>query len=542
MMITIGIFIGIYAYLIFLLGILHLLYPNNIVLTSIIFFASYVFLKQHKTIVFFNKCRRFKLQFSKNKLLLSIILLLILQMLINLVGVLGPELAFDALWYHLTLPKLFLINHSVYHIPGGLLYYSDMPKLAEMLYIGALSFGNEIAVKFIHFLFGILTSIALYKLSRKFFSPLLSFVAVVIFYSNLVVAWESTTAYIDLVRSFFEIMALWTFISWWQKKEFKFFIQSAIMMGLAVETKILSLGSLLIFLIFIAYYYLLRKKSIKKFLEFGTVYIGISLLIPLPWFLFSYINTGNPIYPFFTTTLVIAPTPLSLLQFPMSVWDLLMRSSDPLSPIYILFLPLIVSFFPKLRAETKLVVIYSLLGIIIWYLTPQIGGGRFILPYLPAFSLVCAAVMQKLFESKEKYNLYLSKFLFILMFIISITSITYRLIANSQYLPVLFGGESKQTFLTHHLNFSFGDFYDTDNYFKNNFTSRDVVLLYGFHNLYYIDFPFIDSSWVKKGDSFNYIALQNTTLPNRFRLWKQIYKNNLTHVTVFTYNKKVWQY
>src|SRR6185437_14950424 len=118
----------------------------------------------------------------------------------------GPEIGFDALWYHLTLPKLYLGWHQVRHIPGGLLYYSDMPKLTEMLYISGLAILGETGAKLIHFSFGILCCIALYKVGRKFFSPLLSLIAVAIFYSNLVVGWESISAYIDLARTFFNIM------------------------------------------------------------------------------------------------------------------------------------------------------------------------------------------------------------------------------------------------------------------------------------------------------------------------------------------------
>ena len=33
--------------------------------------------------------------------------ILIGQILVNLIGALGPELGFDALWYHLTEAKLF---------------------------------------------------------------------------------------------------------------------------------------------------------------------------------------------------------------------------------------------------------------------------------------------------------------------------------------------------------------------------------------------------------------------------------------------------
>ena len=52
---------------------------------------------------------------------------IILQALLNFATVFTPEIGFDALWYHLTLPKLWLLKHQ-WHFNGGLLYYSVMPR------------------------------------------------------------------------------------------------------------------------------------------------------------------------------------------------------------------------------------------------------------------------------------------------------------------------------------------------------------------------------------------------------------------------------
>src|SRR5690606_34153041 len=97
-----------------------------------------------------------------------LIVLLIILWLINLIGVLAPEISFDALWYHLTIPKIFAQNHAITHIPGGLYYYSLMPKLVDLLYIPAVMVNSAIGAKLIHFTFGILTLIVLYKIARSY--------------------------------------------------------------------------------------------------------------------------------------------------------------------------------------------------------------------------------------------------------------------------------------------------------------------------------------------------------------------------------------
>ena len=534
-MFALAFFIGIYSYGIFSLGLIGVLTRVNCIIFTVAWAILLLFFER-KSLFFIIK-RFFSPKFSKKAfkghiLLLFLCILFVLQTGVNFIGALGPELAFDALWYHLTLPRLFLLHHSIYHISGGLLYYSDMPKLGEMLYVGALAIGNEITAKVIHFIFGILVSIVLYKLSRKFFTNFISLLIVLIFYSNLVVDWESITAYIDLMRTFFEVLAIWSFFNWYESRNITWMTITGVLIGLEITTKVLSFGSILVFslLIFISHLEKIRWKNF--FIELFIFWI-IALLIPLPWFIFSFIHTGNPVYPFFTHQYTIIPTSFSVISFLIGLWNLFMYSPDPLSPIYLLFFPLIFVFYSSLQKEIKLIVLYCGFNLILWYITPQTGGGRFILPYLPAFSLMCGAIYSQIIKNSRSEWRYISKLLLIAIIIVSVISIGYRAFANKKYLPVIIGKESQQTFLTDNLNFRYGDFYDTDGYFAKQIKPSDTVLLYGFHNLYYVDFPFIDSSWVKKGDSFNYIATQKIALPRKFKNWQLIYENAKTMVYLY---------
>lgn len=538
-MFTFALLIGIYSYIIFTLGIAGLLYKNLIILSSLVFWGIAFYWFRKSLIQTVRDLRR--IGKIKSKLLFFLVLIFVFQATINLIGTLGPELAFDALWYHLTLPKVYLDNHSIFFIRGGLLYYSAMPKLGEMLYLASLALSNEILAKIIHFSFGLLTCLALYKLQRKFFSPLISMIGVVIFYSNLVVSWESITAYVDLIRTFFEIMALWAFINWQEDLGKKWFILSAIMIGLAITTKLLAIGSLLVFsaLIFLSSrpkwrrHHEVDSTLVVDLIHYLLTYWIIALAVPLPWFIFSYINTGNPVHPFFSSIYKITPEPLSVFAFFKQIWNLFTNSPDPLSPLYMIFLPLIVFSFSKIRQEIKIILLYCALAVVVWYFTPRTGGGRFILPYLPAFSIIYAACLNFFMENKKKYGKLFPKFLIILIILVSLISIGYRFVANYKYIPVLLGKETKEKFLVDHLNFSFGDFYDTDNFFKDHIKPTDRVLLFGFHNLYYIDFPFIDSSWLKKEDRFNYIATQNTKIPVKYQDWQLIYANERTKVKLY---------
>ena len=310
------------------------------------------------------------------------------------------------------------------------------------------------------------------------------------------------------------------------------------MLGLAISTKLLAIGSLFIFSFLIIFYSIYKKKTLKNLSTGLFFYWFIGLLIPLPWFVFSFVHTGNPVHPFFTDVYKTyfdfsLLNPMRLLS---EMWIMFTQLADPISPIYLIFLPLVALFFKKLNLGIKIIVLYSILSIIIWYITPRTGGGRFIMPYLPAFSMVIAGIIGVIREIRVK------KILIGFVVLVSLIAIIYRGVANTKYLPVIFGVESKQAFLTKNLNFGFGDFYDIDDYFKRNIKSRDRVLLYGFHNLYYVDFPFTHESWVKKGEVFTHVAVQNADIPDRFKNWDMLYKNPKTGVSVLKKGEKQWAY
>lgn len=523
--------LGLYSYGIFVLGILGRLYKVDVVVLTILVSSIGIFYIRKKLKM------RFLTRFEMTPFLWLPIVFLASLGIINLIGVFGPEISFDALWYHLTLPKLFLQDHSIHFIPGGLLYYSVMPKLGEMFFIPALIFNDEVYAKVIQFIFGILTTVAIYKISRRYVSLSLSLLASLVFYSNIVVAWESTVAYIDLIRAFYEVMGLWALLLWVDTQKRAWLYVSAVMIGFAIATKVLAFGSLVVFT-FLIFFVLFREKNftLKTITTTIFVYWYISIFIVLPWFLFSYFTTGNPLYPFFTNLYPVTPTQ-SLHYLLRDVITLFLFADDPISPIYVIILPLVIVYFSTLKQPLRLIGYYSLGALVIWYLTPHTGGGRFILPYLPAWSVLVIGILDVV---KKQQIIY--KSIVITIFCISFGTIVYRGIANNRYIPVILGQETKSEFLSNHLNFAYGDFYDVDGNLAKQIKPSDKVLLFGFHNLFYIDFPFVDSSWIEKGQRFNYIATQHTDLPKRFKDWDKVYENTRTGVKLYNKNRMIWTY
>lgn len=503
---------ALYSYLVFFAGLLGLINFQLIAFLTIIYFLILLSLKKGISI-----------NLNLSRLGTFFLILIFILALINLLGALGPELSFDALWYHLTIPKEFISNGRIFYIPGNLLYYSAMPMFVHMLYVPGLLLGGEILPKLTHFLFGILILIVIYKFARVYLNKTYSLLAALIFYSNLVVGWLSITAFVDLPRAFFEIYSLYLFILFNRTGRNKYLYQSAFVLGLAISTKILSLPTLLFYILALTF---LKKRNerVNQIIAFT----GIVMVVIMPWLTFSYINTGNPIFPVFSQYYSpnLSSSILSPIVFIKSCIDIFLFSQDPLSPVYLIVLPLFLINFKKISTKYFLVTLYTIITFVIWYVTPHTGGGRFITAYLPAYSILCAILI---YNSKKLRSILIG-----VVLIISVVSIIYRGVANYKFLPVIFQRESKEVFLMDNLNFEFGDFYDEDSKVKN-IVGNNKVLLIGLHNLYYVDFPHDHLSWAKRY-KYRYLLVQSSENQKYYFNYSPIYSNEKTNVTLYKLN------
>ena len=298
------------------------------------------------------------------------------------------------------------------------------------------------------------------------------------------------------------------------------------LMGLAVESKLVALSTVVIMLLLLFHF---QKSSYKKRLKDLSIFALCSLIPSLGWFVLSYVSTDNPFYPLFTRyTIHFGQDTLAFPAFLLDPITVFFSAADPVSPIYLIIFPLFFVVHKRLHANSAPVFVFAILSLVVWTITPKTGGGRFLVPYLPVFSVAAAIVISQLKGKK------LSQISLIAVTLCMVLAIAYRGIASLRYVPVVFGFETRQHFLATHLNYSFGDYSDIDGEVARSVKPSSTILLYGFHNLYYMNNNFIDASWVQKGDRFEYIATQNTSLPPRFRYWRPVYTNKTTGVTLYT--------
>ncbi|MFH0943403.1 MAG: hypothetical protein V1810_04495 [Candidatus Beckwithbacteria bacterium] len=390
--------------------------------------------------------------------------LLILQALVNLIAVFGPELGFDALWYHLTEAKLFLQRRSIAPIPGNLLYWSGLPRLGEIFYSVGLSLNLEFLPKLIHWGFGVFSAFLVFRLG--------GLGSALLFYTTLLVGWLSTTAYIDLIMTAWLLLAVY-----WSG------IKRGLAIALAAATKL----------------HALIYGLIITLIPWGI--LGI-----LPFALINYFSTHNPIYPF--------------------------RENFGFEPEWFLngfgfwlSRPLRLFFDPAFRVGPLILLVFLLkpkfnrllvLSFLVWFLFPGTDFGRFALFPLALLAIACS-------QSR-------SRLAYVLIIIQAIVGISGRLVANSKYLPLLFHQQTKAEFMAKNLKFHFGDFYDLDNYFKQNIKPTDKVLIYNIHNLYYVNFPYDHETWKNPHTRYTHILVGNNGPDFNLPL---IYQNPTTRVKLY---------
>lgn len=399
--------------------------------------------------------------------------LLIILCLVNLIGVFTPEIGFDALWYHLTLPKLFLLQHRWFY-SGGLLYYSVMPRLAETLFIPALALLGTIGPKLIQYFAGIGSAYLTYKISRRFVNHHLSILTTLIFYGTWLVAWQSGSAYVDLIRTFFETLALYFILA--NKK-----IYSGIALGLAIGVKWHALGTLAIFS-----------------LVFTPLVIPAALFVALPWFLIANHFTQNPFYPLFepfmtqTQLSQVNPDFFSLVEIIkrlfLAPFYLSWPIDDPLNPLLgILFLLGALYRFHHHHQQLSKLLIFSILGIVFWQLTPP-PSSRYLLPFLPAIALV------SVFAFKYQF----SKILKLIFFFSIIGLICLRLFINIRNLNSDLSTKNLTSTII-----------DTDHFILQSIPQDSSVLVDVWHNLYYLPINFEHTSWADPNQKFDYLITKD---------------------------------
>lgn len=256
---------------------------------------------------------------SRSELLLEVILLALTLAVVILGSV--PPVDRDALTHHLAVPKLYLKLGGMPEIPAVI--FSYYPMNLDLLYLVALFFGNDIAPKYIHFAFGLLTAVLIHRhLACRLGSRLFGLLGALLFLSLPVVIKLSITVYVDLGLVFFSTAALLGILKWADSGfRARRLALAGACCGLALGTKYNGLIAFFLLASLIPVLYMRNRPPAEagekekgsapyprprrfsgdtaRGLGFATLFIAVSLAVFSPWMIRNVCWTGNPIYPLY---------------------------------------------------------------------------------------------------------------------------------------------------------------------------------------------------------------------------------------------------
>jgi 4-amino-4-deoxy-L-arabinose transferase-like glycosyltransferase len=238
------------------------------------------------------------INFVKAVLIICLAVLILSIIILSLV----PPVSRDALTHHLAVPKLYINHGAIYEIP--FMNFSYYPMNLELLYLVPLYFGNDIAPKFIHFAFALLTSWLIFYYLRKRANAPFGLLGAIFFLSIPVIVKLSITVYVDLGEIFFSFASL-LFILKWLKSGFRlrYLIYAGIICGLALGTKYNGLVTLAILTLFVPFIYSRygekKGRGVIQPVRQCMMFIIISLLVFSPWMIRNYHWKSNPVYPLY---------------------------------------------------------------------------------------------------------------------------------------------------------------------------------------------------------------------------------------------------
>ncbi len=203
-----------------------------------------------------------------------------------------PAEGFDGLFYHLTVPSLWLRD-------GGLrlmnMPHYWFPSLMEGMFLWPLSMGFDSSAQFIHLVFGLLSCLLAWDLTRQLFGTRAAWWSIAIFMSMPSLPWLSAWAYTDMGLVFYSLAALSALLFWRETNQTRWLLICGAMSGFALGIKYTSFMLPLVILLFL---FLWRSEEKYSFLKAASIFAGLAILTGGVWYLRNWVWTGNPVYPF----------------------------------------------------------------------------------------------------------------------------------------------------------------------------------------------------------------------------------------------------
>jgi hypothetical protein len=194
----------------------------------------------------------------------------------------------DALSYHLAAPKIYLQEGRIVYLPTD--HHSNFPFSMQMLFMLGLLFNGYALANLIHFAMAALTVAALFVIGSSRADRVVRWAAAAVFVTCPLAVWQAGTAYVELGFALFVITSIGALLEFKFTKRHEWLTLCALLLGFALSVKTLALIPMVLIFGALAVWKVPTRRL--------AAFLGIVLVVGCPFYLKSWIVTGNPVYPF----------------------------------------------------------------------------------------------------------------------------------------------------------------------------------------------------------------------------------------------------
>ena len=400
--------LGVVAYGVLALGLSSLLYPWAIltwmILLCIVSFKEISEIVSHIPVWLYQQQRSFRnLGISEICVLIFATAILLMSFIMTL----APPNGYDGKAYHLQAPKLFLQSGSIFPFHENV--QANFPFTVEMLYTIGLAFKSDVLASTINLTYAVLLVLVIFSFSRRYLGRTQSWLAVAILLGILTFPLWATLQIVDNAWAVYEFLAFYSFVRWDETNNKRWLVFAAILAGLAIGTKYMALGGIIILGLCVLWQS--RHRGWRVVFVNGFVFGFVSLIVGSPWYIKNFIWFGNPIFPFvfggrewtleqndiylaFLRSFNSGKSLRDYLLLPMNIY---IRSSNFSTtgfdtPSWLF--PLVFLYpFTKKSKVLNWIAVFLLLRFVVWSFASQI---RFLLPMYPGLCVLTAHVISDL--------------------------------------------------------------------------------------------------------------------------------------------------
>ena len=393
-----------------------------------------------------------------------LILLTAAAFALNFTWNVAPEVQFDALNYHLPVPRMYLEAHGLIDLPY--FFHSYFAHLAEMVFAFAMALYGPMVVKLMMAAIGLVSAIAVYSLGKSIFNSQLGLWAAAFFYLTPLVSWLTGTAHTDLILILMTTSACIAFLQWRNTRRLSWIVATSLMIGASVGVKLNAAYAAIGFAVAFLFVNLSRREYLKHKVYAAAMLVLPAILVALPWYLMTYIHTGNPVFPMLNgifksprtepvNTLMnaenfgIGMNVAALLRIPFRLSLDSSRFGEALpagsmGPLLLLLIPL--GFIAAYKcSEARLLALVAVIYFVLWADTFQYA--RYYLAIFPIVAVLAIAGVD--YFSTNRLIRSISKIALSVLLIVQPPLLALRYWNISERFPaqVAFGLESRDAFL-----------------------------------------------------------------------------------------------